>query len=307
MRPPKIKRSGIEFPLDFILGTPAMVRLLRVVTFDSGGSIGVTEAAKLAGLTPKSARKALTDLEKMSVVTRVGTGRAQIFSLKDGNPYISLLRELFMEEHSRHEELFREMREALRMPEIQTAWVLDISTEHSLALEISIVAETQAISWIGPEIRTRLVNTEKKFDVIIEVNVFTRADDQEVPSESIVLWGACRKNGSKRSPGAQTHAESAERSLKMARAISGLIKVEPSLVRRAINHTNRLLREDQGTANSDINEWRQLLETYSTERLRDFMITKSSRAERLRRSSPFFAVLTSDERDRMLQKLEEMS
>jgi hypothetical protein len=306
MRPPKIKRSGIEYPLDVILGTPAMVRLLRVVTVDTDGSIGITEAAKLAGLTPKSARKALTDLGEMGVVARVGTGRAQKFSLKEGSPYISLLRELFMAEHCRHEELFGEIREALRMPEILTAWALDLSTQHSLTLELSVVAETKAISWVGPEIRTRLANTEK-FDIIIEINVFTRADDQEMPNGGIVLWGTCCNVSSKRLPGAQTHAESAERSLKMARAISELTKVDPSLIRRAINHTNKLLREDQGTANSDINEWRQLLETYSPERLRDLMISKSSRAERLRRSSPFFAVLTPDERDRMLQKLEEMS
>ncbi|MDP2401686.1 MAG: hypothetical protein Q8M66_06880 [Actinomycetota bacterium] len=54
-------------------------------------------------------------------------------------------------------------------------------------------------------------------------------------------------------------------------------------------------------ATGDIAEWRQLLETYSPERLRDLLVSRSSRAERLRRSSPFFAVLTPDERDRVVQ------
>jgi hypothetical protein len=65
------------------------------------------------------------------------------------------------------------------------------------------------------------------------------------------------------------------------------------------------VREGQGTANSDIGEWRQLLEAYSPERLRELLVSKSSRADRLRRSSPFFAILTPDERDRMMKEMEQ--
>lgn len=42
-------------------------------------------------------------------------------------------------------------------------------------------------------------------------------------------------------------------------------------------------------ATADIAEWRQLLETYSTERIRNLLGPMSSRADRLRRISPFFA------------------
>jgi hypothetical protein len=90
----------------------------------------------------------------------------------------------------------------------------------------------------------------------------------------------------------------------MAQAIADMMKSDPSLARRALQHTNMLLHEGQGTANSDLGEWRQLLETYSGERLRDLLISRSSRADRLRRSSPFFAVLTPDERDRLLEEIE---
>lgn len=107
-----------------------------------------------------------------------------------------------------------------------------------------------------------------------------------------------------RPPGAKTIAESDERSLRMARGITELIKSDPSLIRRALHHLNRLLHEGQGTANGDLGEWRQLIETYSPERLRELLVSKSSRAERLRRSSPFFAVLTPDERDRVVRDVE---
>jgi hypothetical protein len=111
--------------------------------------------------------------------------------------------------------------------------------------------------------------------------------------------------GADRILGAQTHSESEERSLRMSRALAELIRTDPSLVQRALQYTNRLLREGQGTANSDIGEWRQLLEAYSPERLRELLVSKSSRADRLRRSSPFFAILTPDERDRMMKEMEQ--
>ena len=40
------------------------------------------------------------------------------------------------------------------------------------------------------------------------------------------------------------------------------------------------------------------------ERLREFLVATTSRAQRLRQSSPFFAVLNPDERDEVLQRLE---
>ena len=304
MRPPRIQRSSFRYPLDGVLGTPSMVRLMRVLVYDVNGPVGITEAAKMAGLTPAGTRKAMEVLERMGVAARVGTGRAQKFAPKEGNPYLPLFRELFTLEQHQHEELLRELRGAVGIPEIQDAWLLDLPSEPSHPLELGVVAETRSISWIGPELRVRLASIEKRFNLLIELNVFTRADSLEIPKDAVMLWGHGTSADTNRSSGVQTHAESAERSLRMARAIAELIKADPSLIRRAIHYTGRLLHEGQGTANSDIGEWRQLLETYSPERLRELLVSKSSRAERLRRSSPFFALLTPDERDRMLMLME---
>jgi hypothetical protein len=258
----------------------------------------------MAGLSTTGARKALETLEGLGVAVRVGTGRAQKFGPKVGNPYSALLRQLFEKEQRQYEDLIKALRQAVAIPETRDAWIPDLPGESPQALEIDVVAETKAISWIGSELRSRLIRTEKRFDLIIELNIFTRADSPSVPDNAIVLWKSGDVPRIGRSPGDQTHAESAERSLRMARAIAELIKIDPSLVRRALQHTNRLLQEGQGTANSDIGEWRQLLETYSPERLRDLLVSRSSRAERLRHSSPFFAVLTPDERYRMIEGME---
>jgi DNA-binding Lrp family transcriptional regulator len=304
MRPPRIQRSNFRYPLDDVLGTPATVRLIRVLVYEVGGPVGVGDAAKRAGLSRFGTLKSLEALERLGVVTRCGTGRAIKFGPKEGNTFLSLLRELFALEQRQHEELLQELRQAVAIPEIQDAWLRDLLGKHSHTLDLSVVAQTRSVSWMESELRTRLTRSEKRFDVIIEVCVFTRADSPKIPDDAIMLWGSGVNPDFERPAGTQTHAESAERSLRMSRSIAEMIKSDPSLIRRALQHTNRLLREGQGTANSDIGEWRHLLETYSPERLRDLLVSKSSRAERLRRSSPFFPILTPDERDRVLKQME---
>jgi len=303
MHPPREQRSNLRYPLDDILGTPALVRLIRVLVHDVGGPVSVTDAARMAGLSTAGARKALGALERLDVAARVGTGRALKFGPKEGNPYLPLLRQLFQEEQERYDALVRELREAVAIPEIRDAWMKDPSADSPQGLELDVVVETKALSWMGPELRARLAETEKRFNLIVELNVFTRADSPSVPKDAVRLSVSGEGIQPRRARGT-AHEESAERSYRMAQVIAEMLKSDPSLLRRALHHTNRLLHEDQGTATSDISEWRTLLETYSAERIRDLLVSRSSRAERLRRSSPFFAVLTPEERDRMFREME---
>jgi len=258
----------------------------------------------MAGLSTTGARKALEVLAGLGVVTRVGTGRAQKFGPTEDGRFAPLLNQLFLREQVQHEELLRSLREAVGIPEIQNAWLSEPSDLDERSLELGAVAETKALSWIGPELRTRLAPIEKQFDIIIEANTFTRADNPQIPADAVLIWGPGEQVGGDRPPGAQAYTDSAERSWRMALFIAEMVKSDPSLARRALQYTNMRLHEGQGTANSDLGEWRQLLETYSGERLRDLLVSRSSRADRLRRSSPFFAVLTPDERDRLQKEIE---
>ena len=190
------------------------------------------------------------------------------------------------------------------MAEVHAAWLDGLPMGDGEPLQISVVVDTKAISWMGQELRMRLAEGEKAFNLIMEIDVYTRADGVEPGEHAVLLWSTGTEGKRRRGPGRQGREESARRSLKTAGAIADLISRDSSLVRRAWQHTNRLLHEGQGTASGDINEWRHLLETYSVERIRDLLVSMSSRAERLRRSSPFFAVLTAEERDRVAEALE---
>ncbi|MDZ4178937.1 MAG: hypothetical protein U1E29_06865 [Coriobacteriia bacterium] len=301
MRPPREQRSLLKYPLDDALGTPAMVRLLRVLLHDVRGPVSVADAARLAGLSTAGVRKAFAALERSGMAVRIGTGRAQKWAPPASGPFATLLMQLFTTEQQRYDELIRELRRSVSMPEVRTAWTAEPSGESVRTVEIDVVADSKAIDWIGSEVRSRLEDLEKRFDLTVEVNVHTRADAPDVPAHALLLWGGEDRDGPAVRSGLRDDSGTAERSLAMSKAIADLIRSDPSLIRRALHHTNRLIHEGQGMATGDIAEWRQLLETYSPERLRDLLVSRSSRAERLRRSSPFFAVLTPDERDRVVQ------
>ena len=305
MRVPRIKRSNLRYPLDNLLGSPALVRLIRVLVYEVAGPVSVTDVARMAGLSQAGARKALVTLDKLGIAKRIGTGRAQKYGSREGCPYLSLLCHLFEKEDQQYEDLIQKLQHALAMPEVLDAWITELPVEPGQALQLEVTAETKAIGWIGPELRTRMIETEKEYDLIIELAIFTRADKPDIPIGAIVLWGM-GNTPIKKHPGVgSSHNESEERSLRMAKSIANLIKLDPSLIRRALQYTNRLLHEDQGIANRDIGEWRQLLETYSSDRIRDLLVSSSSRAARLRRSLPFLAILNHYERDRMLKEMEQ--
>ena len=195
---------------------------------------------------------------------------------------------------------------AVAMHEILAAWIQRLPLGMTEPVDICVVTEGDAISWIREELRARLIELERGFDLIIEVAAFNRADAPTPGPDAVFLWGvdARRRSPPRRRPQTQAEAEADQRALLMAEGVAELIRSDPSLIRRAVRHLDRLLGEDQGTARGDIAEWRQLLWAYSPERVRDILLSTSSRARRLRQSSPFSAVLRPHKRDRVMAAVE---
>ena len=100
-----------------------------------------------------------------------------------------------------------------------------------------------------------------------------------------------------------TNAEKDKQTLNLSRKLAEAIEHDTSLVRRAKEHVQRMLKNVHGSATKDIEEWRDILESYSIRRLSRFLISTSERANRLRQSNPLFAILNSEERSRLLNGL----
>ena len=82
----------------------------------------------------------------------------------------------------------------------------------------------------------------------------------------------------------------------MSIKLAGAIEKDASLISRAREHIDQMLKTDRGLATGDIKEWKNILNTYSVPRLTNFITSSSERAARLRQSNPFFAILTPDEK-----------
>jgi DNA-binding Lrp family transcriptional regulator len=298
--------NAIRHPLNEVLGTEAGVRLLRVLAHEVDGPLSPADAAERAGLTAVGARKALSRLVRSGVVARTGKGRSRHYELRENEPLLSALKGLFESEQARFDAFIRQLREVfIGIHEVRTAWVKAMPTKLGEALEIQVVADTGAVSWIGEELRTRLSPLERRLDQIIELGIFTRADAPDPVTGSLtLLTGVVRDAAEPMPPGPDLHPGKDKRAARLSHGIASLVEADPSIITRAIRHLDRLINEGQGNATPVLIEWRQLLQTYSPERVKQFLVSESPRAVRLRQSSPFFAVLTSEERDALLTGLE---
>jgi len=82
MRPIASDQSYTGLALNEVFGTKGQVRLLRILTTETNGSIASPEVAARAGMTPSAARKALRRLAQAGVVEKVGTGKSTRYVLR---------------------------------------------------------------------------------------------------------------------------------------------------------------------------------------------------------------------------------
>jgi len=300
MRPIAVRRNALQYPLDDILGTEAHVRILRALIHEVDRPLGPSEVAVMTGLSQPGARKAVSRLEELGLLDSLGTARAQKYAPRQGDPIIGALRSLFEAEQQVFDTLLHGLRGILRgVQEVQRAWLPAFPQRLGEPLDVVVVVDVPAFPWVGVELRTRLLDLEQRLNQTLEVSLFTNADAPSPDGDAVFLVAAEPPEESHPRRRPRSHEEADAGSLALAEAIADLLRADPSLATRTLRHLNRLAQDSQGAASADVDEWRQLLRTYSPERLRRLLVSDSSRARRLRQSSPFLAVLSSDERSRL--------
>jgi hypothetical protein len=291
----------IEHPLDEALGSTGRVRLLRFLLSVSR-PVSTPQAADGSGLTLAGARGALEKLVDMGLLARTGSRRSRQYALREEEPLTDALRRLFQGEQQRYESFLRELRQALKdIVELHGAWIVDLPAEPGEPVEIALAADAAGIK---NEIRSRLIDIEKRFDVVIELVMHDPTHQPPPKPDASILLAGFLPPVSNESRGTLGHDAHDRRSARMSEGIARLIEENPSLVERAADFIQRRLQEGAGTASQDLLEWSQILRTYSSRRLQEFLTSDSSRAQRLRQSSPFFAVLNAEERDRLVDHLD---
>jgi len=311
MRPIVSEQDPLHYPLNELLGTQAHVRLLRVMANEVDGPLTASDVAKRAGLTVPGAQKALGRLFRSGFVSRVGGGRKHQYEIRCSDRLMKSTLALFQAEKDRYERLLTAIKKEIKKltPHPRAAWIQAFPKKIGAPLTLGLLHETRHLTNCIRKLRKQLNRVENVFDLTIEVEGYTKADISDLKFEDFTaLYGVLP---SAYSPIRQqiknplTHREKDRRLYELSCKMAEAIEQDTSLIRRAIEHIDRLLKEDQGTAARDIREWRDILKMYSIPRLSQFLTSSSERANRLRQSNPFFSILNPDEQARLVNDVED--
>ncbi|MFH1116446.1 MAG: MarR family transcriptional regulator [Pseudomonadota bacterium] len=314
MRPIAFVQDPLRYPLNEILGTQAHVRLLRVMANEVEGPLTAADAAQRAGLTVPGAQKALEKLVRSGFVSRVGGGRKHQYEIRRSDRLMQIVVELFQVEKSRYEQLLAAIRKEINnlAPPPQSAWIQAAPKEIDEPLTLRLLHGSLHLTKCVRQLRAGLHNVEKEFDLTIELEGYTKADISDLEIGGVtVLYGFLPQtpdgSAQRQAKKAPTHREKDRQLNVLCRKLADVLEKDASLVRRAKNHIDRMLNEDQGAATADIEEWRNILDTYSIQRLARFFTSSSERANRLRQSNPFLAILDPAERAQVTGDLRNMN
>jgi predicted transcriptional regulator len=309
MRPIVSDQNSLRYPLNELLGTEAHVRLLRVLANEVDGPLTAPNAAERAGLTIPGTHKALKRLLQSGFLVRVGGGRRHQYELNRSDKLVKALLKLFHAEKNCYEALLGSIKKELEKPVPYpfSAWIQELPDEYGDPLVIGVLHETKRLANYIHRLRTQFNRVERIFDLTIEINGYTKADVPSLNADEVtLLFGIMPfpdKYSREMDAKPSTHKEKDQHMLELSRKLAEAIEHDTSLVRRAKELVQRMLKKDHGSATKDIEEWRNILESYSIRRLSRFLTSTSERANRLRQSNPLFAILSPDERNRLLNEL----
>ena len=311
MRPIVFKQDSLRNPLNELFGTQAHVRLLRVMTNEVDGPLTASDVAKRAGLTVPGAQKALERLFRSGFISRVGGGRKHQYEIRCSDRLMKATLDLFQTEKDRYEQLIITIKNDIKnlTPPPHAAWIQTLPKEIGEPLTLGLLHETRHLTDCIRRLRKKLNQVENDFDLTIELEGYTKADISDFKIDDVTaLFGVMPSPDGltrQQTKNKLTHREKDRRLHMLSRKLAKAIEQDASLLRRAKEHIDRLLKEDQGTAARDLIEWRDILDMYSMQRLSRFLTSSSERANRLRQSNPLFAILTLDERAQLVNDIED--
>jgi predicted transcriptional regulator len=309
MRPIVSNQNPLRNPLNEILGTEAHVRLLRVLATEDAGPLTAPDAADRSGLTIRGTRKAIKRLLQSGFVVSVGGGRKHQYELRHSDKLVKAVLKLFQSEKDKYESLLNTLKDEIGklVPYARAAWIQDSPTELGDPMLIGVLHETKRLANYIERLQKRLYQVEFDFDLTIEVNGYTKADLPNLEADNVSpLYGVLPfpdTYNRKLYATSLTHEEKDKQMLELSCKLAEAIEQDTSLIQRAKEHIQHMLKGDHGSSTKDIEEWRDIMESYSIRRLSRFLISTSERANRLRQSNPIFAILNSEERNRLLKEL----
>lgn len=308
MRPIVSKKAFMQYPLNEVLGTEANIRILRLLAIEVDAPLSIPDIADRVGISIVGVRKAFKKLINTGFIINHGGGKSQLYSLRHDEPLTDILITLFQDEKQRHVRFLDLIRKKIRMLEHspRSVWIQESPQKSGDSLNLGFSQKVRYISKTFQDFRDSLTEIEKEYDTTIELHGYTKAELINLPMDNITLLHGIPpklKDMEPASKKVKTHKELDQDSMNRSRNLSLLIEEDPSLIFRAKNYLDQKLKEEVGSAQRDLSEWKNILDSYSIHRLKKFLIAETERATRLRQSNPFYAILNSEEKKRILGEI----
>jgi predicted nucleotidyltransferase len=175
MRPPSQSRSLLRQPLDAVLGTPAGVRVLRVLTLHRG-ALTPPDIARRAGLTPEAVRRTLERFVPLGIVKGEG-GLRPSYSANMDYPMVAALATSFDAEAERIDVLFKVIRTTAQQsrPQPLAVWLYgSVSRDADKPdsdVDIAVIGEHKYVGRQAERMRDALDSYSMKY--LIQPSVIT--------------------------------------------------------------------------------------------------------------------------------------
>ena len=185
--------SSLYHPLDEILGTPALVRVLRVLA-GHGASLGVSDIARRTRLALPSTRAALRRLLEAELVTGVGAGRSMVCALRMEHPLASALTALFVTERQQADTVLDAIRIAAAelRPRPLAVWLYGSVARGEDTpvsdVDIAMVSAQPEPSAQADALREAIATTLQSRAQRVSVIAFAPADVRRLAAERAEIW-----------------------------------------------------------------------------------------------------------------------
>lgn len=307
MRPTRSNTNSLENPFDLILGYPTNIQILRTM-FEVNHPISKSKLSSLTGISLPGIHKTVNRLIEARVIQNTGSGKQHVVEIRENNPFVTILKQLFITEAEHFIHLKSTLIECITScpkPPL-SVWIYGSAASDEFGfnetIKIGFLDEIRSVdeNFRFFQEQLRLLTVEKKYDVMLEISPLTKADLNSIHTEQfILLWGISPKDllnpTEKIINGQKSHKEIDDISLSKMKSLMMLLRVSPEIIDRTMRYLEKRISNSKSATNNELMEWLDLLKNSSLSRLSALLNSNSDRAIRLRQSLPFWMVLNDQE------------
>lgn len=193
MRQPSHPSSALYQPLDTVLGSPVLVRVLRVLAVH-GGALSAGDMAQRARVTRTAARNALYVLVQAGVAESMGTGRSVLYRLRGDHPLAAPAAALFAAEANRVPRIFARVRRVVEQmqPRPAAVWLFGSvargDDEMGSDLDLALIGDGPELQAQAEQLRDELEEIAREHRIRPSVITLTVEEVRSMAEKETVFW-----------------------------------------------------------------------------------------------------------------------